>query len=369
MLRVKTWWTNGVLIVVSILASIILCEVLVATVVPQNLGTWGMTRDGITSHVPNLSVYLTQFKQVIRTNSHGMRDREHSIVKAPGTFRILILGDSFMEANQVAFEDSFASLLESELKGKLPGTIEIVNASVSGWGTDDELTYLMRYGFEFQPDLVLLGITLHNDIQDNLAQEFHSYMNGELHEKPRQDIPPVDYVILQIKEFLASHSHLYQIILRVKNSSWVQYEGSRLSSHVAALLSKEESNEEVIRGWGMTRLLLRKMKVETEKRGIALIAFMIPLWVQVSEEQLSIFLAKHQLALTEIVLDKPQLRLKEIGSQENLQTIDLLEVFRAAEQKDPGKLYLLGDGHWTAAGQYLAAKFVSERLTSLGHNR
>ncbi len=369
MSRLKTWWQNGILIVVSIFTSIILCEVVVATVAPQNLGTWGMTRDGITSHVPNLSVYLTQFKQVIRTNSHGMRDREHSIAKVPGTFRILILGDSFMEANQVRFEDSFASLLESELKRKLPGTIEVVNASVSGWGTDDELTYLMRYGFQFQPDLVLLGMTLHNDIQDNLVQEFHSYVNGELQEKPRQDIPTIDYVILQIKEYLASHSHLYQIILRVKNSSWVQHEGRRLSSHVAALLSKGEPNGEMARGWDMTRLLLRKMKVETEKRGIDLIVFMIPLWVQVSEEQLSLFLAKHQLPLTQIVLDKPQLRLKEIGNQESLQTIDLLEVFRTTEQKDPRKLYLLGDGHWTAAGQYLAAKFVSERLTSRGHNR
>ncbi|MGQ0554961.1 MAG: alginate O-acetyltransferase AlgX-related protein [Nitrospiraceae bacterium] len=274
-----------------------------------------------------------------------------------------------MEANQVPFEDSFASLLELELKGKVPGTIEVVNASVSGWGTDDELTYLMRYGFQFQPDLVLLGVTLHNDIQDNLAQEFHSYVNGELQEKPRQDIPTVDYVTLQIKEFLASHSHLYQMILRGKNSSWAQREGRRLSSHVAALLSNEGPDEAVRRGWDMTRLLLRKMKVETEKRGIDLILFMIPLWVQVSEEQLSFFLAKHQLSLTQIALDKPQLRLKEIGNQESLQTIDLLEVFRTAEQKDPGKLYLLGDGHWTAAGQYLAAKFVSERLTSRRHNQ
>jgi len=158
----KALWQNGLLISLSCGVSLLVAEAIVATWFPQNLGTWGMTRNGITSHVPNLSVYLPKFKQEISINSHGMRDREHAVAKEPGTIRILVLGDSFMEANQVAFKDSFPSLLEAKLKSEASGQVEVINAGVSGWGTDDELTYLTRYGFRFHPDLVLVGMTLHN---------------------------------------------------------------------------------------------------------------------------------------------------------------------------------------------------------------
>ena len=182
-MKSKGPWKEMVLFAISCISAIALGEIVVAGWYPQNLGTWGMTRDGLTSHVPNISVYVRQFGQQISINSHGMRDREHQPEKPPGIYRILLLGDSFMEANQVAFEDAFPHLLEA----KLGPRFEVINASVSGWGTDDELTYLIRYGFRFEPDLVLLGMTLNNDIQDNLAEEFHSHVNGDLQEKPVRD--------------------------------------------------------------------------------------------------------------------------------------------------------------------------------------
>src|SRR3954462_14479000 len=105
-------WKNWILLVVSFAVSLIVSEVTVAPFFPQNLGMWSMTRDGITSHVPNSSVYMNQFRQQITINSHGMRDREHIIEKPQGEYRILVLGDSFMEALQIRFEESFPSLLE-----------------------------------------------------------------------------------------------------------------------------------------------------------------------------------------------------------------------------------------------------------------
>ena len=75
-----------------------------------------------------------------------------------------------MEALQIPFEASFPSLLERALEGKTPRRVEVVNASVSGWGTDDELQYLTTHGMQWKPDLVVVAMTLHNDISDNLRK-------------------------------------------------------------------------------------------------------------------------------------------------------------------------------------------------------
>lgn len=354
-------WQNTVLLVISFSIALLGGELLVAAFIPQNLGTWGMTKDGITSHVPKLSVYLNQFNQQITINTHGMRDREHPTAKIIGSYRILVLGDSFMEANQVALNESFSQLLEASM-GR---PVEVINASVSGWGTDDEITYLMRYGFQFQPDLVLVGMTLHNDLQDNLDEEFHSFSGGRLQELPKKDIPPIDFALLRVKEFLASHSHLYQVLLRAKRFSWTEQAGNRLSSHVAALLDKKEVPE-IIRAWDMTRQLFKKMKVESERRGAKVAVFLIPLWIQVSEERLDAFLNEHQLSIDQLAIEQPQSHMRAIGQEEQIEIIDLLPDFRHAEKQNPRKLYLADDGHWTAAGHRLAAGIVKERLSALG---
>ncbi len=48
-------------------------------------------------------------------NSHGFRDKERTYAKRGETFRILVLGDSFVDAFQVALADTFPALLESKL--------------------------------------------------------------------------------------------------------------------------------------------------------------------------------------------------------------------------------------------------------------
>jgi hypothetical protein len=109
--------------------------------------------------------------------------------------------------------------------------------------------YLMREGLRYRPDLVLVGMTLHNDVQDNQDEEFHVFTDGHLQENPRPEMSLGDFALLQMKEFLASHSHLYQVLLRAKRFSSVQQEGNRLSSHVASLIKKQPTPE-VVQAWG-----------------------------------------------------------------------------------------------------------------------
>ncbi|MFH1799245.1 MAG: hypothetical protein ABH891_00160 [Candidatus Omnitrophota bacterium] len=54
---------------------------------------------------PNLNRYFKMAR--FRTNSAGLRDKEYPIRKAPGTFRVAVLGDSFTMPAGVEIEDAF----------------------------------------------------------------------------------------------------------------------------------------------------------------------------------------------------------------------------------------------------------------------
>jgi hypothetical protein len=352
---------NSLLVSASLLFALLAGEAVVRTVQPQDLGNWTYTRDGLTLHLPNLTQFSYRFGHEIATNSAGMRDRERALTKAPGVYRILVLGDSFMEAYQVKFEDAFVSVLERRLNEAADRPVEVVNASVSGWGTDDELAYLTRHGIRFQPDLVLVGMTLHNDVQDNLIEEFHSYAGGDLQEKPTERMQAGDFALLKAKEFLASRSHLFQMLLRAKRASWTRNEGQRLETHVMGLL-EEQQPESIQRGWSMTQLLFRKMKQTSAEIGAPLVVFLIPLRVQISESNLQGFLKSHDMNRAQVILDHPQRFMRQIGTAEGIPVIDLLADFRRKESTGPDQLYLTGDGHWTATGHRLAAELVASQL-------
>ena len=111
------------------------------------------------------------FQQMLQFNSLGMHDTEHSLTKPPDTFRILMLGDSFVHAVQVDEAATAHQLLEDKLNQTEPSTgdhVEIISAGVTNWGTNQQLVFYREQGRRFSPDMVLLMIYLGNDLLDNL---------------------------------------------------------------------------------------------------------------------------------------------------------------------------------------------------------
>lgn len=104
----------------------------------------------------------------VAINRLGFRDpREYSIEKPPGTFRILVLGDSVTFGHGATFETTYPFLLEQRLKAWRPDVRwEVWNLGVPGYNTRQELAYLQEVGPRFQPDLVVIGF-YPNDFIDN----------------------------------------------------------------------------------------------------------------------------------------------------------------------------------------------------------
>ena len=98
-----------------------------------------------------------------RTNSQGMRDREYSVEKPPGTFRVALVGDSIGAGWGVNAEERFESILE-ELWDKRAGAIagrkvEFINCAVPGHSPGQRWYHFGLLGWPMEPDLVIYEAT------------------------------------------------------------------------------------------------------------------------------------------------------------------------------------------------------------------
>ncbi len=104
----------------------------------------------------------------VRINNLGFRDpRAYTTEKAPGTFRILVLGDSVTFGHGATFETTYPYLLEERLNAWRPDIgWQVWNLAVPGYNTRQELRHLEEVGPRFHPDLVIVGF-YPNDIDGN----------------------------------------------------------------------------------------------------------------------------------------------------------------------------------------------------------
>ena len=104
-----------------------------------------------------------QFRTVVRINEKGLRDRQRSYERQNDSERILVLGDSFAWGYGVEESERFSQLLEEELG------VEVINAGISGYSTDQELLWYKNEGIKYETDLVVL-VMAGNDVGDNEQQ-------------------------------------------------------------------------------------------------------------------------------------------------------------------------------------------------------
>lgn len=106
----------------------------------------------------------------VRVNALGFRDtRDYALDKPPGTFRILVLGDSVTFGHGALSDTTYPYLLEQELSRWRPDVNwQVWNLGVPGYATSQELKYLLDVGPRYQPDLVVVGF-YENDLAGNTS--------------------------------------------------------------------------------------------------------------------------------------------------------------------------------------------------------
>ena len=127
------------------------------------------------------------FEIRVSINSAGLRDDEVPREKPPGRKRIVVLGDSYTWGFGVEQADIFTEILERSLPG-----VDVLNAGVSGYATDQQLLWLQREGMDFEPDLVLLVFT-GNDEHDNAQHLVYG-----IYHKPKFVVRDGDLVLTHV---------------------------------------------------------------------------------------------------------------------------------------------------------------------------
>lgn len=377
-IRLRSLLSTTALLAVSCIIALGLAEIVVRIAAPQRLESHRPIYESDSVLVYKLkknysAVYQQpEFEITEATNDLGLRD--HPVPpKAPGTLRILGLGDSFSYSNSVNLEDTYFKQLERCLRGSSGGGVEVINAAVPAYSTIQEVRYLERDGVALTPDIILLGFYVGNDFQDShelfdsLGRPTIEVAEGQL--RVNEHFPAARYerqertlrtATMSLRAFFASHSALY-VFLRERFSETLWRLGLRNNPPPPDFCAREFSPA-MQAGWDLTRELLLRMAAFTAERNISLVVVALPTQYQVHDELWKHHFTTFDLNPADYDLEKPQRLLSEFCGQNGIAYLDVLPALRSAAQGEP--MFYPIASYMTPAGHRAVANAVCTYLRS-----
>ena len=362
----------------SVVLALALLEVFLRVTHLQPDFFWQLDGEVGATHIPSKKgwVVFRGGRQYIEINSLGYRDRERSVRKAPGTFRVALLGDSFVEALQVGQEETLAAVLERRLNeecGPRAFTrFEVLNFGVSGFGTAEELETLRHRAAAFEPDLVLLNLYTSNDLYDN-SNELDVEPN-RLHYVlgPHGDLQRLPFAVHDnvVKRWLRAHSYAFLFVRdRIKTfGAWSHASATAASLQIGGGAGHQARNglalggvqylrqlpPAVSRAWQVTAALIAEVRSETTRRSARFGVVVIP-----NREEIETRGSRSDLDSPDD-FQQSLLRVDRICRDLGLECLQLADVFRGTPVST---WYFPLDGHWTAKGHARAAAATFEWMT------
>lgn len=155
------------------------------------------------------------YNSILRINDVGFHSRTYSVEKPQGTFRVVIIGDSFVEAVQVPLEKTFPAILEKKLNQNAKNVkYEVISIAKSGNGTLMNLMYAREYAMKLDPDLLINAFTA-NDLEDDFTADktLHAVSIGDIYNPDSFYLSPPtsgSRYALFLKHFLLERSLLFE---------------------------------------------------------------------------------------------------------------------------------------------------------------
>ena len=339
--------------------------------------------------IPGASGVWTQeeheFFVPVRINDAGRRDLDRSVDKPPGTFRILLLGDSFVEALQVPIEQTFARGLEQRLTAESGRPVEVVSMGVSGYGTAGEYLWYRDVGRQFHADLVLLSFYPGNDVRNNsptleptlrpvyAADGSLDHVaggkgadegggRGLLNRSAAYQY--IRKLVLTRQPALAARLADWGLLRRAALRPVPMDQGVPVDYWVFASQPPPVWQD----AWAHTEGLLAALRDAVRADGATLVVMVVTAREQVYPDDWAQLQATYP-AMGNIAwdLNGPERRVLSWCALNDVQCVPLSPAFAAAREGSP-RLHWHFDGHWTPAGHALAAETMAAALQPSVHD-
>jgi lysophospholipase L1-like esterase len=373
---------NLVLAGASVLAGLVVCELLLRLLgVSYPVYVWVHPVRGV-GHIPGVkSAKQFEGHSWIEINSDGWRGPEPALKPPPGTFRIALLGDSYIEAFEVPYEKTVGELMEARLSALRGTPVEVLNFGNGGYGTTQHLLTLQHEVWKYSPDLVLLAVTTGNDISDNYRPlkrtdyvPYHVFRGEDL---------VLDSSFLRSKGYrrralwtrelraVVQYSRLAQLVNRVRHTGNTS---ERLRVNARGAPGDEVGLRDEVQlppttpgwqeAWRVTEGLLGLMRDECRRKDTPFAIVTLTRGIQVTpvRQRKEEFL--RQLGAKDLYY--PERRLAEFGKREGIPVLNLApDMARQAEER---QVYFhvhhdsLGIGHWSEAGHQAAGELIARWL-------
>jgi hypothetical protein len=313
----------------------------------------------------------------IEVNALGLRDPERTRRKPPGVQRVLLLGDSMAFGTGIEIGSRCSDLLDSGLGAD----VEVVNAAVPGWGTDQEFLYLCREGFDLEPDVVVLALCLANDVSNNMLE--HQLFGAA--PKPRF-VLDAGALVHEPPAIQTEASARQRLGALLKKSRFAHYVGR----HLRALQSQRRSRRAPVAApyhpedldsneshWAafrepytpsfeaafqVTEALIEATFDTCTARGIPLILFAFPMKFEVDQVARERELDHYGYDPSWFDLMAPYERVQRLAERLEVPFIRPLDEFQRSHQGQP--LFLARDAHPNAAGHAVAAASLDAAVRS-----
>jgi hypothetical protein len=350
-----------VLLVISVGFATGMAEVAVRIAAPQQLimlrpDLWEPADTVGWDRRPNVSAEINtgEGKVHLVTDAEGFRVRQTG--RREG-IPVLLLGDSFMEALQVEYEQSLSGVLDDLLSKELGKPVAVRNAGINGWAPSQYLLKARALLPHNDYRMIVTAVYVGNDAPPIKVDYFPPRQRVERHtlRLPRNLSVGefIDAGLRPVNDFFEVRSHLF-ILLR-KQLETLRMKSGTSPTYFPNEFLKTEANAE---RWQIAADFCSQINELAKQKGIPALFVLIPSDFQVDPEKFNQYVRGFAIDTTAVDLDQPSRRLAEELSKRGLNVIDPLTRFR--EMHNSGqRLYGKVDQHMNAAGHQALGEIVA----------
>lgn len=381
----RPWLARTVAVLVGLLAPLLLMEValrLFGPILPGNYDTGHyLERHPTLGHfnVPGFDGWIktSEFTTRVRISPLGLRDSRTTYDRPSDVFRVLLLGDSFVEAVQVEATQTVAARLEVALQAQSSRRVEVINAGVAGYGTGQEMLLFEQEGAKYDPQVVVVVVFLGNDIGDNSYR--HDPQRGEPSSRPTFELDSERMIRVvpgampearpDPRAVLRSCCLLYNVfetgvLLKLNNGPVRdQPEFENDARYLVRSLYENDPDPEMVRSWRITERLLGLMRDRVRSENVQLVVVGAPDWLALDPAAWQERMGGSRAMSGRYAPDKPSRMLSEIAGKMGVPYVDLLPILANAPTAEP--LYFPIDSHWTPAGHAVVAEAIGAKLREI----